>query len=120
MWQQKSFFTISLLVLILAGACNKHDDLVPDQTSNTIFIDSIIPSKRNLVVWEECIVTVYARGTNLSYKWEADHGSMLGTGLTTATYWACPSCLGTNTIKCTVTDENGSVSDTLMLHINGK
>ena len=120
MRQQNPIFILGLLVFILAGACNKHDDLVPDQTSNTIFIDSIVPTKRNLVVWEECDVTVYARGANLTYKWEADHGSMIGTGLTTATYWACPSCLGTNTIKCTVTDANGSISDTLMLHITGK
>ncbi len=116
----KPIIIFGLLACGMMVSCNKHDDLVPDQTSNTIIIDSIVPSKRNLVVWEECYVSVYARGNNLSYKWEADHGSMLGTGLTTATYWACPSCLGTNTIKCTISDENGSVSDTLMLHITGK
>ena len=108
------------LGIILLGACNSHDDLVPGQTSTTVTIDSIVPSKRNLVVWEECYVSVYARGTNLSYQWEADHGSMIGTGLTTSTYWACPSCLGNNTIKCTVSDANGSVSDTIMVHITGK
>ncbi|MCX6272471.1 MAG: hypothetical protein NTU44_14895 [Bacteroidetes bacterium] len=109
-----TFCFITGLVII---ACKKHDDIVPENTTNTIKIDSLVPTKRNLVVWEESYITVYAKGQNLKYKWEADHGSMMGKDSTTVTYWACPSCLGNNTIKCVVSNESGRVSDTVMVHV---
>lgn len=109
--------TMCFIAAILISACKKHDDIVPENTTDAIKIDSLIPSKRNLIVWEECYITVYAKGVDLKYKWEADHGSILGKDSTTVTYWACPSCLGTNTIKCVVSNESGSVSDTVMVHI---
>jgi hypothetical protein len=113
-----AFAVILLAVTSSFFACNKHDDIVPENTTNTIIIDSIIPTKRNLIVWEESYITVYARGNNLTYYWECDHGTVLGRDSTTVLYYACPSCLGDNTVKCTVTDEYGSVSDTVMVHVH--
>lgn len=106
-----------VLLLLLMNACGKHDDIIPENTTDAIRIDSMVATKRNLVVWEESYITVYATGTHLQYKWETDHGSMLGRDSTTVTYWACPSCLGHNTIKCIVSNESGYVSDTLMVHV---
>ncbi len=110
-----SFFT-GLMMLLLVS-CNKHDDITPANNSDAITIDSIVPSKRNLVVWEISQITVYARGDELKYKWETDHGSMMGVDSTTVVYWACPSCLGTNTVKCVVSNSTGSVSDTVQVHV---
>ncbi|HRY31583.1 MAG TPA: hypothetical protein P5531_01305 [Bacteroidales bacterium] len=107
-----------LLAAVLSGfSCSKHSDIIPENTSNEIKIDSIIPSARDLLVWQQCSITVYARGNDLEYNWKTDHGSMVGLDSVTVIYWGCPSCIGTNTVKCTVSNSTGSVSDTIMLHV---
>ncbi len=115
---------LNLLVILILfsgisfiSSCNKDKNFIPENSTDQIKIDSISVSKRNLVVWEESTLKIYARGTFLNFKWEADHGSILHKDSTSVLYWACPSCLGTNTIKCIVSNDLGSVSDTVKIHI---
>ena len=112
-----SFFSL-LIILGLAVSCKKEPDPPPPDPSDNLAIDSLVATKKTVVTWEETFITVYARGKNLQYHWSANHGSMIGTDSVTVDYYACESCLGYNTIECKVTNEYGTVSDTVMIQVN--
>jgi hypothetical protein len=88
-----------------------------DQFTDKIIIDSIVATKTNIGVFEKTYISAYVRGQNLKYQWKANHGSMSGIDSITVIYWACSSCVGLNTIECKVTNEFGSVSDTIMINV---
>jgi hypothetical protein len=100
------------------SSCKKEKDPPPPDPSDNLAIDSIVATKKTVITWEETFITVYARGKNLQYKWTANHGSMIGTDSATVDYYACESCLGYNTIECKVSNEYGTVSDTVMIQVN--
>ena len=114
---------LSLLLIasaLLLNSCDQ-DDEAPEpepEPSINLALDSITTPKKHIVMFEEILVTAHARGENLQYFWETNHGSMLGKDSVTVTYWGCPSCIGLNTIQCTVTNEYGSVSDTIMVQVD--
>jgi len=110
--------SLFIAIIVLSVSCKKHDDPPPPDPSDNLAIDSLVATKKTVVTWEETFITVYARGNNLQYKWTANHGSMLGEDSVTVDYYACESCIGYNTIQCTVTNEYGSVSDTVMIQVN--
>ncbi|HBG71300.1 MAG: hypothetical protein A2W93_01710 [Bacteroidetes bacterium GWF2_43_63] len=85
--------------------------------SDNLAIDSIVPEKRVVVVWEEIDIKVYTRGSGLSYGWSTNHGTLIGEDSVTVRYWACPTCTGLNTIECKVSNEYGTVSDTVMIKV---
>ena len=113
-------FRFPLLVVIclflLATSCKKDETVGPDPSDN-LAIDSIVPEKRTIAVWEEIDIKVYTRGTGLSYFWSTNHGTLIGEDSVTVRYWACPTCTGLNTIECKVSNEYGTVSDTLMINV---
>ena len=113
------FFLLSVyLFSVLLSSCKKEKDPPAPDPSNNLAIDSLVATKKTVVTWEETFITVYTRGKNLQYKWTANHGSMIGTDSVTVDYYACESCIGLNTIECTVSNEYGTVSDTVMIKVN--
>lgn len=108
---------ISLSIFLIFLSCKKESKTETVEPTVNLAIDSIIASKTEIIVWEKINVKVYTKGENLSYLWQADHGSMVGKDSSAITYWACPSCIGTNTIKCTVTNNFGSVLDTIKITV---
>lgn len=108
-----AIFIISLLFV----SCRKEKEKEEPAPSDNLALDSIITTKRTIVVWEEIYITAYTRGKNLSIKWSANHGSLLGTDSSTVKYWGCNSCIGLNTIECKVSNEYGTVSDTIMIQV---
>jgi hypothetical protein len=119
---KKTKVWMSILALILfttiIQSCEKNKEVPEVEPSNNLAIDSLVASKTNVVVWEEIYITAYTRGSNLSYLWSTNHGSMLGQDSITVKYWACPTCLGSNTVKCEVSNEYGMVSDTITIHVS--
>ena len=61
---------------------------------------------------ETAALVCYALGGNLKYAWEADCGSITVNPADNSkiTYAASAECIGTRNIKCTVSNEKGSVS----------
>jgi len=119
----KSFFIINITLIFIYGfsvSCKKKEESVLAKPSINLAIDSIVATKTNIVVWEEIYITVYTTGKNLTYKWNRNHGSMLQVDSSTVKYWACPSCIGLNTIECKVSNEFGTVSDTIMINVKAK
>lgn len=115
----------SFLFLLMAtgfiwlASCDKNEEETPEpEPTINLALDSITTPKKHIVMFEEILVTAYARGENLQYLWETNHGSMLGKDSVTVRYWGCPSCIGLNTIQCTVSNEFGSISDTIMVRVD--
>lgn len=114
-------FKHSLIILsgiVLISSCKKEDDPLPPDPSDNLALDSLVATKKTVHTWEETFITAYARGQNLQFKWTANHGSMIGEDSVTVDYYACESCIGYNTVQCTVSNEYGSVSDTVMIQVN--
>ncbi len=113
-------FILACLVLIISSfttSCKKDKKIETVEPTVNLAIDSIVATKTNVVVWEKIKITAYTKGENLNYLWQADHGSMVGKDSSTVTYWGCYSCAGTNTVKCTVSNEYGSVMDTIKITV---
>ncbi|HRS58036.1 MAG TPA: hypothetical protein P5050_02315 [Bacteroidia bacterium] len=108
-----------LIMILMIQACDQPEIPKPEPSDN-LSIDSLVTTKSDLVIWEKAYITAYTRGKNLKFKWTTNHGSMLGRDSNTVTYWACPSCIGINTVKCTVTNEYGTVSDTIAIKVRLK
>jgi hypothetical protein len=110
---------IFVIILILAGAsCAKQDDKSKVDPSDKLALDSLVATKKHIVTWEEITVKAYARGENLKFEWHTNHGSMVALDSVTVLYWACPTCEGLNVIECTVSNEFGSISDTVMIQVD--
>jgi len=103
--------------LCVFSSCRKDQESPQADPSENLALDSIVATKYNIVVWEEIYITAYARGQNLTYQWNTNHGSMVGLDSVTAKYWACYSCLGSNTVECSVSNEYGTISDTIVIHV---
>lgn len=114
----KYHFPLVLLIGILMFACNKEDDKPDANPTDKLALDSLVATKKHIVTWEQITVKAYARGENLNFKWYTNHGSMVTLDSVTLLYWACPSCEGLNVIECTVSNEYGSVSDTVMIQVD--
>jgi len=111
------FLIISCGLLICGCSKNEEESTEPEPTVN-LALDSITTPNKHFEIFEEILVTAHARGENLQYLWETNHGSMLGKDSVTVTYWGCPSCIGLNTIQCTVSNKFGSISDTIMVQVD--
>lgn len=118
-------FSIQKLVLMIIVACwvssfyscQKDKDPPPPPPGLNLSLDSIVATKTNIVVWEEIYITAFATGAEISYKWQTNHGSMVGIDSTTVLYWACPTCVGRNTVKCTISNNFGTISDTIIINV---
>ena len=107
------------LLFIIPVSCNKdvNTELSPVDSSSFLAIDSLVATKTNLIAWEKSYITAYTRGENIKYLWSTNHGSMFGEDSSTVIYWACFSCLGTNTVECRIENEYGFITDTLIINV---
>ncbi len=111
------FFFALIMLSIAVSACRKEDELPPPDPTPNLALDSIVASKTNIIIYEEILITAYARGQNLTYQWKTNHGSMVGLDSVTAKYWACYSCIGDNVVECTVSNDYGAITDTIVIHV---
>jgi hypothetical protein len=109
--------TAILLLALCCSSCQKNEDPSPPDPSDDLALDSIRATKKVINVWEVITVTAYARGQNLSFHWTANHGTLVTCDSVAVDYWACSSCVGINTIECSVSNEFGSISDTIMINV---
>jgi hypothetical protein len=114
----KYYIPLALVLAFLLFACNKEKDNPDVVSSDKLALDSLVATKQHIVTWEQISVKAYARGENLKYEWYSNHGSMMVFDSVTVLYWACSSCVGLNTIECTVSNEYGSISDTVMIQVD--
>ena len=106
-----TIFILGTLVFLLS--CKKDD---PAPSSGDITIVDLTSSLNPLKAWDTTLITVTATGSNLQFGWEADHGSIVGTG-PVVKYAAGECCVGLNTITCRVFNDTGEVSDTVKVRV---
>ena len=109
-------FLLIIFLSVNLSLCKKDYSPYVNPSDN-LAIDSLVATKRNIIVWEEIYIKAYTRGKNLKFNWSANHGSMQSTDSSTVKYWGCPSCVGLNTVQCKVSNEYGTVSDTIMINV---
>jgi len=114
----KTILYFLFLSLFLVTSCKKNNEEPEPDPSDNLALDSLTATKRTVVKWEEIYIKAYARGKNLKYTWSANHGSLLAKDSLAVKYWGCSSCIGLNTIECKVSNEYGTVSDTIMIRVN--
>ena len=105
-----------LLVFLASVSCNKRNDESPQNTSVDIKIDSLVATHYTIKAWDTTTISCHARGANLTYTWECDHGSFNGGG-EQIKYAAGECCVGINTITCKVTNESGFVSENVAIEV---
>lgn len=114
-----SRFIVGIIsILVLAMGCQKEKNGPKADPSDNLALDSIVATKKHIITWEQINVRAYARGENLKFEWYTNHGSMINIDSVTVLYWACPSCEGLNIIECTVSNEFGSISDTVIIQVD--
>ncbi len=108
---------IFILAILLVVAC---DDELAEINENCplLAIDSLVADKTEVIIWEEVFITAYTQGENLRFAWSTNHGSMAGVDSSTVKYWGCPSCDGINTVLCQVSNEHGTVQDTIVITVH--
>jgi len=116
----KIYFPIlfTSMFLLFAGISCQKESTPSIDPSNNLAIDSLVATKTDIKAWEEINITAYTRGKNITIKWSANHGSMAGKDSVTVKYWACTSCIGLNTVKCTASNEFGTLYDTIMINVH--
>jgi hypothetical protein len=106
---------ISVLGCIILASCEKNNQenlkLNPD-----IQILSLEATIKEVMAWDTTTLTVHATGNNISYSWEANHGDILGSGISVK-YAAGQCCIGLNTITCRVFNEQGYAEDTIQIRV---
>ncbi|OYT12454.1 MAG: hypothetical protein B6I19_09755 [Bacteroidetes bacterium 4572_114] len=112
---KKFNFSLLLIIVLLAFACEKGPDEIIENT-DYITIDSLTATFYTVKAWDTTTITCYARGENLVYGWECDHGNFNGSG-NQIKYAAGQCCIGLNTITCTVSNDSSQVSRDIQIEV---
>ena len=112
---------LSLLIVIAIAGCDKKSSQSPDTRTTFPKILSLTVDKDSIRVGgaEPAIITCLASGGNITYTWEVDLGDIfpLNEEGSQVRFSASECCLGEKYIKCTVSNDKGSVMDTALIYI---
>lgn len=113
-------FFLCLCIIILSAGCKKNAP-APDATTTFPQILSLTADKDSIKVGgtEPAILTCISSGGNISYTWEVDLGDIfpLTDDGSQVRFTGSECCLGEKYIKCTVSNDKGSVMDTVIVYI---
>lgn len=114
----KNLYFILLILPFLFFACekDKEDDIIVEDTTDKISIDSLTATFLTVKAWDTTTINCYATGVDLIYAWECDHGNFNGSG-TQIKYAAGECCVGINTITCSVSNHLGQVSKNIQIEV---
>jgi hypothetical protein len=119
----KSRLILCILIVTVSFLSCKKDTITADPGVVTSFpeIIELKADKYEIKVGGEdpCILTCDAIGGNLSYVWEVDLGDIFAVNETGSQvrFTGSECCVGDKLINCTVSNELGSVTETVMVHI---
>jgi hypothetical protein len=115
---------IPVLAMLLAGAagCSKNDTPTnTDPETGPPLIVGLTAEKSQILYGgqDPAIITCNATGGNLTYVWEVDLGDIIpmNNSHSKVSFSGAACCVGDKTIKCTVSNSQGSVSKTIVITI---
>ena len=113
-------YLFALAGILFLGSCDKEE--ITYNTNNiTPIIDSLTTSMSNMTFGstEGAVLECYATGGDLTYIWEVDLGDLFitnGSG-SQAQYSASPCCIGKKVVSCTVSNNKGELTESIMVII---
>lgn len=108
------WFLVFFMVLVLHG-CTSKDNSDP-VGAGALKITSLKATMDTVMAWDTTKISVITNLPATHIKWEADHGTLIGSGAN-ITYYAGMCCIGTNTIRCRVEGDEGIDTASLKIHI---
>lgn len=116
------YIILTCIVFAVAfSSCKKDDENA--NTTNPV-IESLTTDKNHIQSGgnDPAILTCVANGGSLEYLWEVDLGDIfpLNDEGSKVRFTGSECCLGEKTIKCTVSNNKGSIMDTVNLIIDAK
>jgi hypothetical protein len=110
----KFLYLVVMLSAFIFSGCNEKDSREP-VNDGSLKIVSLTATKDTIHAWDTTILLVTSNKIAELIEWEANHGTLLGGG-DSIIYSAGNCCLGTNTIKCTIS--GGGATDTASIRIH--
>ncbi len=108
-------------ILLTSIGCKKDTNKEPDIVTTTPEIINLTADKNEIKYGGEdpAIISCDASGGNLSYQWEVDLGDIfvLNDDGSQVRFTGSECCIGEKIIKCTVTNDKGSVSKIIAINI---
>ncbi len=114
-FMRHTYCLLVLFTLLLLYSCTGKDKSDPVVTG-ALKITSLKATMDTVMAWDTTKISVITNLPATHIKWEADHGTLIGSGAT-ITYYAGMCCIGTNTIKCRVEGDEGIDTASLRIHI---
>lgn len=112
---------LAMSLLIATVGCKKDAGNEPDVVTVTPEIVSLSTDKEEIKFGGEdpAIITCEATGGNLSYQWEVDLGDIfvLNEDGSQVRFTGSECCIGEKIVKCTVSNDKGSVSKIIGINI---
>ena len=108
--------------MAISWGCKKSEE-TPTGTSATAApqVISLTADKTEILYGgqDPTVITCVANGGSLSYKWDVDKGDIfpLKEDNSQVRFSGSPCCIGKKYIKCTVSNDKGSVLDTCIITI---
>jgi|TARA_B110000879_G_C11151510_1_gene504847 hypothetical protein len=113
-------YLFAIAGLLLLGSCDKEDN-TSDVTTELPAIDSLTTSMTIMQFGstKPAVLNCFATGGDLTYIWEVDLGDLfvINDSGSQAQYSASPCCIGEKTINCTVSNNKGEVSKSIIVTI---
>ena len=114
MIKPRSLWPVLALTLLLA-ACSKQSSEEP-LVAGSLKIVSLTTTTDTIMAWDTATISVTTNLPANLIRWEADHGTIMGSG-STITYYAGMCCIGTNTISCRASGTDGADTASIKIHI---
>lgn len=106
-----------ILIGFLAVSCTKESPVNPNTTNPTII--SLTTDKTSITVGEPATITCNAEGGELNYEWDVLLGDIIPQNETGSVvkFSGAECCSGDKTISCTVSNDKGKASETIIITI---
>ncbi|MFH1297850.1 MAG: hypothetical protein ABIJ04_11375 [Bacteroidota bacterium] len=114
-------FVLIIVMFVVSSGCQKKSNPNPDPTTTFPQILSLTADNDSIKVGgtEPAILTCIASGGNIAFTWEVDLGDIfpLNEEGSVVRFTGSECCLGKKYIKCTVSNDKGSIMDTVIIYI---
>lgn len=115
------FAAVVTAVFFIYPSCKKEaaapQDNNPAVNAVPLAFSELKAQSTGLHVGETTVITAVVSGNNLAFSWSCTAGTLVGEGAEVTYGSTCNSCVGLNTITCTVSDGNTSQTKSIEVSI---
>ena len=112
---------IALIFVLSSYGCKKDSPVSSGVATSAPQIVSLTATKDSIDYGgnEPTVITCVANGGNLAYEWKVDLGNIfvLNSDNSQVRFTGSPCCIGKKYISCKVSNDKGSILDTMVIFI---